>query len=405
MKRVAGNLFALAAGLLLSLVLLEIVLRIAGFNAYETVPDRTIGYRFIPHARYRHSQEGFSTGRFNSQGWRDVEHTRAKPSGTTRILVVGDSYVSAFQVALDSTFYRRLERGLAARAAPGRRCEVIALGQEGNSTTVEYLTYLHWGAAYDPDVVAVLFILNDQADNWRPTALDQARPFFVEDGDSLRLDTSFAGPPRSDPLRWLKSHSVLNATVKRALAAFHPPVRPPVDPTGQVEDGYYRTWNFDSRLPADSIPAFRVTEKILARFAADVQRDGRRFVLVVAGFANQEDRKFLADDSRNPYFDPEKPLRWLKGVGERHGFEVLPLTPAFRAASLRLERPFWFGRDGHYGHWNSDGHAIAAGVLEEYFARTLPGVDSTRAGGFVRPRPHPAPEKNRGSIEPASSSP
>jgi len=33
MKRVAGNLFALAAGLLLSLVLLEIVLRIAGFNA------------------------------------------------------------------------------------------------------------------------------------------------------------------------------------------------------------------------------------------------------------------------------------------------------------------------------------------------------------------------------------
>jgi hypothetical protein len=151
----------------------------------------------------------------------------------------------------------------------------------------------------------------------------------------------------------------------------------PADPTGQPEDGYYRTWNFDSRLPPDSIEAFRVTEKILARFAGDVARDGRRFVLVVAGFANQEDRRLLAEDSRNPYFDPEKPLRWLTSVGARHGFEVLPLTPSFRAASLRLERPLWFGAHGHYGHWNSAGHAVAASVLEEYFARTLPGLDST----------------------------
>ena len=379
MKRIAGNLLALVLGLIGGVLLLELVLRIAGLNAAETVLDPTIGYRFVPHARYRHTQEGFSTGRFNSHGWRDAEHVYARPANTTRILVLGDSYVSAFQVPLDSTFYRRLERGLAARAAPGRRFEVIALGADGNSTAVEYLTYQHWGARYDPEVVAVLFILNDQADNWRPAALDKARPFFVEEGDSLRLDDSFLGPPgarRTDPLRWLKSHSVLAATVRRAITALRPPVRPPVDPTAPKEDGYYRAWNFDSRLPADSIPAFRVTEKILARFAREVARDGRRFVLVVAGFANQEDRRLLAEDSRNPDFDPEKPLRWLQTVGARHGFEVLTLTPSFRAASIRLDRPLWFGTHGHYGHWNSDGHAIAAQALEDYFARTLPGLDS-----------------------------
>jgi hypothetical protein len=386
MNRLAGNLIALTAGLIGGALLLEIALRIVGLTAAETQPDPVIGYRFVPGARYRHTQEGFSTGRFNSHGWRDVEHAEARPANTTRILVLGDSYVSAFQVPLDSTFYRRLERGLAGRAAAGtqagaarRRIEVIALGQDGNSTAVEYLTYRHWGARYDPDVVAVLFILNDQADNWRPTALDKARPFFVEDGDSLRLDNSFAAAAnarRADPLRWLKSRSVLVTTVRRALAALRPPVRPPVDPGAPVEDGYYRAWNFDARLPTDSIPAFRVTEKILARFARDVARDGRRFVLVVAGFANQEDRALLAEDSRNPDFDPEKPLRWLASVGERNGFEVLALTPAFRAASLRLGRPLWFGTHGHYGHWNSDGHAIAARALEDYFERTLPGMDS-----------------------------
>ncbi|TMQ49741.1 MAG: hypothetical protein E6K72_12110 [Candidatus Eisenbacteria bacterium] len=383
MSRLAGNLLVLVAGLLGGVLLLEIVLRVAGLNPAETTLDPTIGYRFIPHARYRHTQEGFSTGRFNGHGWRDAEHAYAKPPNTTRILFLGDSYVSAFQVPLDSAFYRRLERGLTARARPGRRFEVVALGADGNSTAVEYLTYLHWGVRYDPDVVAVLFILNDQADNWRPAALDKARPFFLEEGDSLRLDDSFAGPKgarRSDPLRWLKSHSVLAATVRRAITALHPPVRPPVAPGTPVEDGYYRTWNFDRRLPADSIPAFRVTEKILARFARDVALDGRRFVLVVAGFANQEDRRFLAEDSRNPDFDPEKPLRWLQSVGARHGFDVLTLTPAFRAASIRLDRPLWFGTHGHYGHWNSDGHAVAAAALEDYFAHALPGLDSAAAG-------------------------
>jgi hypothetical protein len=94
MNRMAGNLLALVAGLIGSLLLLEIVLRIAGFNAAETVPDPVIGYRFVPHARYRHAQEGASSGHFNADGWRDVEHALAKPPGTTRIEIVGDSYVS-----------------------------------------------------------------------------------------------------------------------------------------------------------------------------------------------------------------------------------------------------------------------------------------------------------------------
>ena len=393
MKRVAINLAVLASGLVAGLLLLELGLRLLGFGTREMMADPTIGYRFVPNAHYRRTLEGFSTGRFNSQGWRDVEHSEAKPSGTTRILVLGDSYVSAFQVPLDSTFHRRLERSLEKRALPGRRFEVIALGEDGNSTAAEYLTYEKWGVRYDPDVVAVLFILNDQADNWRESALDKARPFFVEDGDSLRLDASFADTPgfrRWQSHRWLKSHSVLLAQVQRSLALLHPPVRPPVDSTGKAEGGYYRTWNFDSRLPPDSIPAFRLTEKILARFARDVARDGRRFVVFVAGFAHQEDRRLLAECLRDPNFDPEKPQRWLESLGARHGFEVVPLTPAFREASVRLGRPLWFGRHEHYGHWNSDGHAVAAHALEEYFARTLPGLEprglASAPGGGDLPR-------------------
>src|SRR5262249_13431477 len=88
------------------------------------------------------------------------------------------------------------------------------------------------------------------------------------------------------------------------------------------------------------------------------------------------------------YFDPEKPLRWLASVGARHGFEVVPLTPAFRAASVRLDRPLWFGTLGHYGHWNSGGHAVAAQALEEYFTRTQPGLDCDASSPTADPIRH-----------------
>ena len=384
MKRVAGNLAALAAGLAAALLIAELVLRLCGFGPVEIRQDPVFGYRYVPHTQFRKFDEGASTGRINSEGWRDVEHVRAKPRGTTRIEILGDSFVAAFQVPLDSTFFRRLERRLNTSAGSAPPVEVIALGQNGNGTAAEYLTYERFGAAYDPDIVALLFILNDQADNWRPVALEKTRPFYVEQGDSLRLDTSFsetAAFRQGQQWMWLRTHSVLWGQVHRALATLrgrlHPP--PPAAKGDPFEAGYYLAWNFDSRVPADTIAAFRLTEKILTRLADAVARDHRRFVVFVAGFAQQEDHGLLEQNRGNPNFDADKPQRWLMSVGARHGFDVVPLTPAFRAASVALDRPFWFGKNGLYGHWNSLGHEIAARTMADYLLRVLPGFEPAGA--------------------------
>ncbi|MHC4078069.1 MAG: hypothetical protein ACYST0_06470, partial [Planctomycetota bacterium] len=47
--------------------------------------------------------------RFNSLGFRDVEHEVAQPPGTKRIVVVGDSFSEAIQVNLEQTYIRRLQ--------------------------------------------------------------------------------------------------------------------------------------------------------------------------------------------------------------------------------------------------------------------------------------------------------
>jgi hypothetical protein len=195
MRRLLGSLAVLAASLAFSLLLAEAASRLAGFHPSFVVPDHTIGSHWRPGARYRWTVEGFSQGRINAAGWRDRDYAERKPAGTTRILFCGDSYVAALEVPLDSTFHKRLERRLGADATPGHHVEVMALGRGGLGTTQEYLAYRKWGARYDPDIVAVLFVLNDWADNWSGMWQGIQRPYFVVEGDSLRLDTSFVNTP------------------------------------------------------------------------------------------------------------------------------------------------------------------------------------------------------------------
>src|SRR6266568_911384 len=110
LRRLLQNLLVSAAGMLLSLILLEGALRLFGIFPSFTVPDRTVGFRFLPRVRYRVTEEGFSEGRMNAAGWRDRDYASAKPAGVSRFVFFGDSFTEAFQVPLDSTFHKRLER-------------------------------------------------------------------------------------------------------------------------------------------------------------------------------------------------------------------------------------------------------------------------------------------------------
>ncbi|MBI1798851.1 MAG: SGNH/GDSL hydrolase family protein [Candidatus Eisenbacteria bacterium] len=385
MRRLLPNLALLAGSILFSLLLVEGALRLLGFYPSFATPDPTIGPRWLAHAPYRYSLEGFSQGRMNAAGWRDRDYSEKKPVGTRRILFLGDSFVAALEVPLDSTFHKRLERQLNARALPGHGTEVIALGQGGMGTTQEYLTYRKWGVAYDPDVVAVLFILNDCGDNWRWPGPGMLRPYFVEDGDSLRLDMSFAETPeyrylaRMAPFKQHSSLVTVAAKIRQDFGArFHPD---PAQAGFSGPHGWYTTWNFDKSPPVDSIPAFGLTEKILARFAREVQRDGRRFVLFAAGAAEQEARECLIRRSGDPNFDPDKTQQWLVSVGARNGFEVVPLTPTFRSVCAVDGRRLWWGSGDRYGHWNSAGHAVASDVMARYFTSRPEGLESAPAAG------------------------
>jgi hypothetical protein len=131
-------------------------------------------------------------------------------------------------------------------------------------------------------------------------------------------------------------------------------------------------WNFARTPPADSIPAFRLTARILTRFADDVRRDGRRFVLIAQAAPEIADQETMAWYTSHSLVDLDKTDRWLTGIGARDAFDVVTLAPGFRVASGDRSRRLWIGEPRKYGHWNAAGHALAADILTDYFLKTLP---------------------------------
>ena len=69
--------------------------------------------------------------RTNAQGWKDREHTLAKPEPTFRIVVLGDSYTYGV-VPMDQQYTTRVEAMLRERGWP--QCEVISIGVSGWGT-------------------------------------------------------------------------------------------------------------------------------------------------------------------------------------------------------------------------------------------------------------------------------
>jgi hypothetical protein len=70
---------------------------------------------------------------YNSHGYRAPEHAYAKPIGTQRVVVLGDSFTDGSEVGDDELFTRKLEQAL-----PG--VEVVNLGVYGYQTAQELVT-------------------------------------------------------------------------------------------------------------------------------------------------------------------------------------------------------------------------------------------------------------------------
>jgi hypothetical protein len=138
--RQLANLALLAVVVALSLGIGEILARVVFKNTvlfprYHSAAqygEYTLR-RIRPDTTFWHtSPDGSWEFRINAQGFRDDhDYVHAKPPGTLRILVLGDSHTAGFEVSQEATFPEVAERYLRLR---GARAEVLNTGISGFGT-------------------------------------------------------------------------------------------------------------------------------------------------------------------------------------------------------------------------------------------------------------------------------
>ena len=134
-------------GFLVGLIIAEVALRLIGYSYPEFYqPDQSRGYSLRPDVEGWYRKEGRSYVRINSDGLRDRDHTKAKPSDTIRVAVIGDSCAEALQVPMEAAFWSIMENRLQSCAAvTGKKFEVINFGVSGYGTAHELITLREHG--------------------------------------------------------------------------------------------------------------------------------------------------------------------------------------------------------------------------------------------------------------------
>jgi lysophospholipase L1-like esterase len=370
-----------AVGILFALALLEL-----GVRWFHLVPDRfwepdpVLGVRLVPGDRGWWTQEDrefLVRVQINRQGLRDVEHRYVKPPGVFRILVLGDSFVEAMHVPLESTFPRQLQERLDRDSGTGK-IEVISAGVSGYGTASEVLYFEQEGKRYQPDLVLLAFYPGNDVKNNSPTLEDTLKPVYGPDGALQRVVSEAA---RSGPGGWrgLLARSAAYHYCRQLLVLRHPRLAQALVRRGWLKAAAVRAAPEEDGIPVDYgvyapslAPAWQQawsrTDALLLRLQRDVGATGSRFAIAVLCARDQIYPQWWQEivaahpHMQNRQWDLDGPQHRVESWCAEHGVPCLALAPAFRAAAGN-SAPLHFHHDGH---WTAVGHRLAAAEMARF---------------------------------------
>ncbi|HUL49845.1 MAG TPA: hypothetical protein VLT79_07535 [Gemmatimonadales bacterium] len=124
----------------------------------------------------------------NRAGYRDTEHSLARPPATHRLLLVGDSYVYGIGIrSMDGRLGEQLGRDL--EQSTNVRWEIVNISHPDRNTLDE-IQMLDSSVAYRPDIVILIYVFNDIDYLYRVTersVLTEAPRSLVQIAHPVRL--------------------------------------------------------------------------------------------------------------------------------------------------------------------------------------------------------------------------
>ena len=371
MNRWLANLSAVTASAAVTLLLAEGALRLARvqYPAFYTV-DAERGYGLRAGAEGRWTREGHGQVRVNSAGFRGPEFKLAPPANGLRVAVLGDSFTEALQVDEQATWVQQLQRRL--NADPGcplltshpAGVQLLNFGVGGYGTGQELLTWRHLASPYKPAlVILAIYPGNDITDNDPKPRSD--RPVFrLEREGLLSIDQSFRQQPAT---RWRLSllgqlvessvnHSRLLQLLNEAKNRFaaqrttpsaKPPAAPPAPPQASEE-------------------AWAITDALINQLNNEVRAQGSQLLVVSTSSPEQV---WPRPDQRpaQPFAQEQR----LAGLLASRRIPYLALGPLLQrqADQQGLTLHGFSGQAPGEGHWNTDGHRLAAAAIAPWLCR------------------------------------
>lgn len=393
-RRIGAKLLLSLAATVVSLLLAEVVTRIAGGGGamvsramfFSFDPDA--GWRCRPNLDLRFVEPGLYDVRVrcNSQGLRDREHASAKQAGARRILCVGDSYVWGQGVENEQTVASLVERDL-----PG--VETINLGVAGYSSVQELVRLETDGLSYQPDWTVVFFCDNDLESNFETK--DGRRPLVELRGDdALHVVNRPVPRPWLQPIStWIHERSRLlvefefcTGLVRERIALHKAAARaaretpaasertPPVDRAGPLRSDEIQFSLIDRFLAPDSRmeQAWRTLQQIYVAMRDDAAARGSRMLVVYVPdpplaveslYHGLLAHAGLSDSQA----DWNRPGRRLAAICDAIGVPEIDLAPSFRTAPDPAG--LFLSPDPH---WSVAGNELAAAAV----ARKLHELDA-----------------------------
>ncbi|NKB57117.1 MAG: SGNH/GDSL hydrolase family protein [Alphaproteobacteria bacterium] len=369
-----------AASLVFAGAMAEVGLRIAGiaypvFHRLETLR----GWSPQPGLSGRWMTEGEALIENNREGFRDRHHDLAKPPGTFRVAVLGDSMSEALAVPLEKTFWSILERRLSAcRKAPA---EVLNFSVPGYGTAQQRLTLQHNVLKYDPDLVLLAFFTgNDVWNNARELDGHEDRIYYVLENGVLRLDDSNTNSSRFKTKMFWRGigNAIVNTSrLVQLTREFYTRTKTALRSDKKQSGAVFNPENPDYEIfkpPAtpEWERAWATTEALFAALRDDAKASGAAFWIanLTAPVQVYPDRQIRRDFAQALGVDNlDYPDQRVAAVATQLGIPAITLVDPLRdyadknAAYLHGFENTRLGT----GHWNKTGHRLAG----EHIAKAL----------------------------------
>lgn len=289
----------------------------------------------------------------NEDGYRGRRVPVPKPPGVYRILLLGDSLVESQYVDDGQTFGEHLEREVRRDAGGAVEIEVVAIGRAGYTITDEAAYFREKGYRLEPDVVVLVSPLNDVSDLSRRV---QYRELLKQLSGYERRHSVLQAV-----IAPVRSTAIYNLLYRKWVYLAHRHAMPvgAIDPRPLHEEV-----SFEEARAARWSPAYvGYYERyctLVGEFHRELERSGRKFLHVV-----------FPDDEQMDPADPETMQRHLKACADAHGFRLVDVLPAMRAAAS--ERKLFL--TPYDRHPSGAGYAVAAQAIGTELARLhwLPG--------------------------------